>query len=103
MADYASFRQQLDAMLRTLDVKQVQEFLIAEKQWSAGAPTDPEFAMWTMIAGSQALRDLHERARKWLVSHGHESDAEAVLRRGREAGSRQDKKGRPGDSHKKKQ
>jgi hypothetical protein len=49
MADYANFRQQLDAVLRTLDVKQVQDFLIAEGQWSPELPADPEFAMW-MVA-----------------------------------------------------
>ena len=49
MTDYASFRQRLDAVLRTLDVKQVQAFLIAEGQWSPGQPADPEFAMW-MVA-----------------------------------------------------
>src|SRR2546428_11516088 len=92
MADYANFRQRLDVMLRTLDVKQVQDFLIAEGQWSPGSPADPEFAMWMMIAGSQTLRDLHEQARKWLVSHGHEADADAVLRRGRGVGSKQGKK-----------
>jgi hypothetical protein len=32
MAEYANFRQRLDAVLRTLDVKQVTDFLIAEKQ-----------------------------------------------------------------------
>jgi hypothetical protein len=45
MTDYASFRQRLDAVLRTLDVKRVQDFLIAEGQWSSGSPADPEFAM----------------------------------------------------------
>src|SRR5712692_10146236 len=94
MADYSSFRQQLDAVLRTQDVKQVQNFLIAKKQWQVKQPADPEFAMWTMIAGSQTLRDLHEKARQWLVSHGHEADADAVLTRGRGAGSRQVKKSR---------
>ena len=49
MTDYTNFRQRLDAVLRTLDVKQVSDFLIAEKQWQAGAPADPEFAMW-MVA-----------------------------------------------------
>jgi hypothetical protein len=100
---YSNFRQRLDAVLRTRDVKQVQDFLIAEGQWGPGTPANAEFAMWMMIAGSQTLQNLHEEARKWLVSHGHESDAEAVLRRGRGAGSKQGKKGRPGDSHKKKQ
>ena len=91
MTDYASFRQRLDAVLRTLDVKQVQEFLIAEKQWSPGQPADPEFAMWMMIAGSATLRDLHGRAREWLISHGHEADAKAVLREEPKQGTRQGK------------
>jgi len=34
-----------------------------------------------MIAGSPTLRDLHEQARQWLVGHGHEGEANAVLRR----------------------
>ena len=101
MADYTSFRQRLDIVLRTRDVKQVQGFLTAEKQWQVGQPTDPEFAMWMMIAGSQTLQDLHEQARKWLVSHGHEAEAETLLRREREASSKQGKKGRSGDSQKK--
>ena len=46
MTDYANFRQRLDAVLRTLDVKQVRDFLIAEGQWQPGQPADPEFAMW---------------------------------------------------------
>src|SRR5229473_8469272 len=87
MTDHVSFRQRLDAVLRTLDVKQVQDFLIAEGQWSPGSPADPEFAMWMMIAGSPTLRDLQGQARQWLVSHGHEADAEAVLGRGKESGS----------------
>jgi hypothetical protein len=100
MADY-SFRQRLDAVLRTLDVKQVSEFLIAEGQWSPGMPANAEFAMWMMIAGSKTLRDLHEQARKWLVSHGHEADAEAVLSRGKGAGGKPGKKMRSGDSQRK--
>jgi hypothetical protein len=98
MADYANFRQQLDAVLRTRDVKQVRNFLIAEEQWSEELPADPEFAMWMMIAGSKTLRDLHEQASKWLVSHGHGDDAEAVLRKGKGSGDKQRKKGRSGDS-----
>jgi hypothetical protein len=93
VTDFVSFRQQLDAVLRTRDVQQVRNFLIAREQWSEELPADPEFAMWMMIAGSQTLRDLHEQARKWLVSHGHEADAEAVLRRGKGAGGKQGKKG----------
>src|SRR5713101_886930 len=96
MPDYANFRQRLDAVLRTLDVKKVSDFLIAEKQWQAGAPADSEFAMWMMIAGSPTLRDLHEQARRWLVSHGHEADAE--VGRGKESGSG-GKQGKKGGQH----
>ncbi|GAC1566550.1 MAG: hypothetical protein NVS3B14_09800 [Ktedonobacteraceae bacterium] len=101
MTDYTNFRQRLDAVLRTFDVKQVTGFLIAEKQWQAGQPADPEFAMWMMIAGSPTLRDLHEQAYQWLVSHGHEEEANAVLRREKGTGgihskkNRQQEKGKP--------
>ena len=93
MTDYTTFRQRLDAVLRTLDVKQVRAFLIAEKQWSPGQPADPEFAMWMMIAGSPNLQDLHGRAREWLLTHGHEDEAGALLERG--------KKQKPGGAKKK--
>ena len=88
MTEYVSFRQRLDAVLRTLDVKQVQEFLIAEKQWSVGQPADPEFAMWMMVAGTPSLRDLHERAYNWLITHGHEADAQAFLAREKKLSSK---------------
>ena len=88
MTEHISFRQRLDAVLRALDVKQVQEFLIAEKQWSEGQPADPEFAMWMMIAGSPSLRNLHDRAYDWLMTHGHEEDATAFLARDKKIGAR---------------
>ena len=88
MTEPISFRQRLDAVLRTLDVKQVQEFLIAEKQWSEGLPADPEFAMWMMVAGSPSLRHLHDRAYAWLMTHGHEEDATAFLARDKKAGAK---------------
>lgn len=102
MTDYANFRQRLDAALRTLDVRQVSSFLIAENQWDAGAPADPEFAMWMMIAGSQTLRDLHVQARQWLISHGHEDEANAVLRREKGAGGNKTKKSTQHQKSKKK-
>lgn len=89
MTDYTSFRQRLDAVLRTRDVKQVQEFLIAEGQWQTGQPADAEFAMWMMIVGSATLRELHEQARQWLVNHGHEAEASMVLNRGQNRGQSQ--------------
>ncbi len=81
MPDPMSFRQRLDTVLRTLDVKQVQNFLIAENQWSTDTPEDPEFAMWLMVAGSSTLKDLHPRAREWLVAHNHQEEANAILGR----------------------
>lgn len=89
MTDYADFRQRLDAILHTLDIKQVREFLIAEKQWSAGTPADPEFAMWMMIAGRPTLQDLHNQAHFWLMTHGHEEDAKTFLQRGKEGTRKQ--------------
>lgn len=100
MADYTNFRQRLDAVLRTQDVEQVSAFLIAEKQWSPGQPADAKFAMWMMIAGSPTLRDLHEQARAWLMTHGHEEDANAFLTRDKQPqGSKQ---GRGKGNHKRK-
>jgi hypothetical protein len=46
MIEYTNFRKRLDAVLRTRDVKQVQDFLIAEGQWSPGTPANAEYAMW---------------------------------------------------------
>ena len=89
MVDYSNFRQRLDAVLRTRDVKQVQDFLIAEGQWGPGTPANAEFAMWMMIAGSPTLQDLHERAHEWLVSHGHEEDAKTFLTGGKKQGGKQ--------------
>jgi hypothetical protein len=97
MTAYTNFRQRLDAVLRTQDVKQVSEFLIAEKQWQPGQPANAEYAMWMMIAGSPTLRDLHEQAGQWLVAHGHEEEANAVLRREKSAG---DDKAKKGQQHK---
>ncbi len=88
MTEYVSFRQRLDTVLRTLDVKQVQAFLIAEKQWSEGQPADAEFAMWMMVAGSPSLRNLHDRAYEWLMTHGHEADATAFLAREKKLGTK---------------
>ena len=81
MTEYASFRQRLDAVLRTLDVQQVRDFMVAEDQWDEGTPADPEFAMWMMIAGIPSMRDLHDRAYEWLMTHGHEADAKVFLAR----------------------
>jgi hypothetical protein len=91
MSEHANFRQRLDAVLRTLDVKQVQNFLIAEGQWSPETPADPELAMWMMVAGSASLRNLHERAREWLVSHGHQREAEAILGKSNKQRAEQEK------------
>jgi hypothetical protein len=96
MTEYANFRQHLDSELRTLNVERVRNFLIAEGQWRADQPADPEFAMWMMIAGSPTLQDLHERAREWLVNHGHEEDARTFLTGGKKQGSKHQAWGQKG-------
>jgi hypothetical protein len=96
MIDYASFRQRLDTVLRTLDVQRVRAFLVAEKQWSEGTPADPEFAMWMMIAGSPTLRDLHTQARAWLMAHGHEEEARIFQTRDKVQSKKPAGKGKPG-------
>jgi len=50
--------------------------------------------MWMMIAGSATLRDLHGRAREWLISHGHEADTNAVLRKEKGQGAKQAQQGK---------
>jgi hypothetical protein len=99
MTEHANFRQRLDAVLRTRDVQQVSAFLLAENQWSPGVPADPDLAMWLMIAGSPALKDLHAGARQWLIDHGHAAEAEAILNRGQST-SRRDGRRSSGSSKK---
>ncbi len=79
--DYKAFRRRLDDVLRQKDPVGLHDFLVAEGQWQQGASTNAEAAMWMMIAASPALRDLHEEAQRWLVSHGHETEAQAILGR----------------------
>ncbi|HZR39929.1 MAG TPA: hypothetical protein VFB12_07430 [Ktedonobacteraceae bacterium] len=95
-----NFRQQLDTVLRTRDVKQVRNFLIAENQWSEDVPADPEFAMWMMIAANPTFRDLHEQAHQWLESHGHAEDVALLRKRGKQqpgpvSGRQRSKGGKP--------
>jgi hypothetical protein len=94
LTNYASFRQRLDAVLRTRDVRQVRAFLIEENQWSLDVPVDPEHAMWLMIAGTPTLKDLHPEARRWLTQHGHAEEAETIL--ARDKGDRKGGKASPG-------
>lgn len=83
--DYKAFRQRLDATLRQKDPAALREFLVAEGQWQPGATNDAEAAMWMMIAASSALTDLHDEAQRWLLSNGHEAEANAIF--GRRAGA----------------
>ena len=75
---YPEFRKQLDTILRTKNPQAVSQFLISQGQWSENAQIDVERAMWMMIAGSQALRELHSEAQTWLMSHGYETEARAL-------------------------
>lgn len=74
-----TFRQRLDAILRQRNPSALRAFLIAQGQWESEARTDEEAAMWMMIAASPVLADLHAEAERWLMAHGHEHEARAIL------------------------
>jgi hypothetical protein len=78
-ASYPDFRRRLDDVLRQRDPIALRAFLIAEGQWTTATATDPESAMWMMIATSPALASLRDDARHWLLTHGHEAEAQAIF------------------------
>lgn len=80
---YGEFRAKLDAVLRQRDPAALRAFLVAEGQWEPDATTDPERALWLMIATSPALRELHAMAFQWLTGHGYTTEVNAL--RGRAA------------------
>lgn len=75
---YSDFRPRLDAVLRQRDPAALRAFLVAEGQWDADTATDPERAMWMMIATSPALASLHAEAVTWLGAHGFQEEAQAL-------------------------
>ena len=83
---YPEFRRRLDNVLRQRDPTALRAFLIGEGQWSAETTTDPETAMWMMIATSPALASEHAEARAWLMTHGHEAEAQAIFGARRSSG-----------------
>lgn len=85
---FPAFRQRLDAILRQRDPAALRAFLVAEGQWQPEQQADDEAAMWMMIAGSPTLAEMHSEAERWLASHGHEAEAQAILGRRRPAGQR---------------
>lgn len=74
------FRSQLDSILRNKNPEAVRQFLVAQGQWPENV-ADVERAMWLMIVGSPALRELHHEAYDWLISHGSQAEAEMLLER----------------------
>lgn len=78
---YPEFRRKLDAVLRRRDAPALRQFLIEEGQWEADTTTDPERAMWMMIATSPALGDLHDEAVGWLADHGYAEEAQVLGQR----------------------
>ncbi len=95
---YRSFRERLDAVLRTKDPERVRAFLIEQGQWSEADQGDSAFAMWMMIAGSPSLASLHTEAEQWLREHGHADEAQ-IIASGRKRPSGQQRKGPPRPSH----
>lgn len=84
--DRKEFRRQLDDVLRRRDPSALRAFLIGAGQWADETTTDPECAMWMMIAASPALASLHGEAERWLRAHGRAAEAQAILGRGKPAG-----------------
>ena len=76
---YPDFRRRLDDVLRQRDPAALRAFLIAEGQWTPETATDPEAAMWMMIATSPAFANQRDDARQWLMAHGHETEAQAIF------------------------
>lgn len=52
--------------------------------------------MWMMIAASRALVGMHGEAERWLMSHGHEVEAQAILGRPSRAGAGAQRSGSSG-------
>jgi hypothetical protein len=75
---YPEFRRKLDEVLRRRDPAALREFLVAEGEWEPGTVTDPERAMWLMIATSPSLADQRGEAVRWLAAHGHEEEARLI-------------------------
>ena len=92
---YPEFRRRLDDVLRQRDPAALRAFLIAEGQWTPETATDPEAAMWMMIATSPALANLRDEARQWLMAHGHAAEAQAIFGAQRSAGKSPHRGGRP--------
>ncbi|HLZ22137.1 MAG TPA: hypothetical protein VKQ30_08445 [Ktedonobacterales bacterium] len=76
---YKAFRARLDDVLRQKNPDALRAFLITEGQWQASDTTDTEAALWMMIATSPALRSMHDEAERWLLTHGHETEASAIF------------------------
>jgi hypothetical protein len=82
MTSPKDFRRQLDDVLSRRDPEALRAFLVASGQWQEdNTPKDLQAAMWMMIAGSPALARFHDEADAWLRSHGHETEAQAILGR----------------------
>jgi hypothetical protein len=75
---YPEFRRRLDAVLRQRDPAALRAFLVAEGQWEENTPTNPERAMWMMIATSAALAPMHDEAIQWLEQQGYREEAAAL-------------------------
>jgi hypothetical protein len=88
--DYSAFRMRLDTILREKNPGRLRDFLVAQGQWPENATTNVEAALWMMIATSPALADLHDEAKSWLRTHGHETEVKAIF------GERKTTRAKPG-------
>src|SRR5260221_8814476 len=86
--DARQLRRRLDEVLRQRSPQAMRDFLLAAGQWQEGnIPADLDRTMWMMIAASPALADLRGEAERWLVAHGFEQEARAILGRGGAGGT----------------
>jgi hypothetical protein len=79
---YEEFRAKLDAVLRQRDPTALRDFLVAQGEWDEQAATDPERALWLMIATSPALGEMKAEALRWLTNHGFTAEVDALSGRG---------------------
>ncbi|MBA3825336.1 MAG: hypothetical protein H0X24_15735 [Ktedonobacterales bacterium] len=80
--EYAAFRHDLDEVLAQRDPAALRAFMVAREEWPEDTTTDPERALWLMIATSPGLAVLHTEALAWLRNHGYHAEADALSGRG---------------------
>ena len=85
-SEYETFRRDLDEVLAQRDPAALRAFMIERGEWPEDTTTDPERALWLMIATSPGMVKLHGEALAWLRGHGYTAEAEAIAGRNSSGG-----------------